>query len=174
MGRGLVKENNQLIIITRSTYLVLAALGLIAGYGLIAVATANFLSIIINRLVAIHFFYRNGLRKILRNTQATKEKLLPILWVNAKKNGLSSLGGYFVQKGNLLFISMFLPLETVASYGLTVNLINILSGVSPLYLGTHIPEIYKDRIDNNLPDIRRIFGEGIFVFYLLYLSLIHI
>ena len=169
VGRGLVKENNQLIIITRSTYLVLAALGLIAGYGLIAVATANFLSIIINRLVAIHFFYRNGLRKILRNTQATKEKLLPILWVNAKKNGLSSLGGYFVQKGNLLFISMFLPLETVASYGLTVNLINILSGVSPLYLGTHIPEIYKDRIDNNLPDIRRIFGEGIFVFYLLYI-----
>ena len=49
------------------------------------------------------------------------------------------------------------------------NLINILSGVSPLYLGTHIPEIYKDRIDNNLPDIRRIFGEGIFVFYLLYI-----
>ena len=48
VGRGLVKENNQLIIITRSTYLVLAALGLIAGYGLIAVATANFLSIIIN------------------------------------------------------------------------------------------------------------------------------
>ena len=47
VGRGLVKENNQLIIITRSTYLVLAALGLIAGYGLIAVATANFLSIII-------------------------------------------------------------------------------------------------------------------------------
>ena len=137
VGRGLVKENNQLIIITRSTYLVLAALGLIAGYGLIAVATANFLSIIINRLVAIHFFYRNGLRKILRNTQATKEKLL--------------------------------PMETVASYGLTVNLINILSGVSPLYLGTHIPEIYKDRIDNNLPDIRRIFGEGIFVFYLLYI-----
>ena len=41
--------------------------------------------------------------------------------------------------------------------------------VSPLYLGTHIPEIYKDRIDNNLPDIRRIFGEGIFVFYLLYI-----
>ena len=144
-------------------------MGLIAGYGLIAVATANFLSIIINRLVAIHFFYRNGLRKILRNTQATKEKLLPILWVNAKKNGLSSLGGYFVQKGNLLFISMFLSLETVASYGLTVNLINILSGVSPLYLGTHITEIYKDRIDNNLPDIRRIFGEGIFVFYLLYI-----
>ena len=69
VGRGLVKENNQLIIITRSTYLVLAALGLIAGYGLIAVATANFLSIIINRLVAIHFFYRNGLRKILPKQQ---------------------------------------------------------------------------------------------------------
>ena len=49
VGRGLVKENNQLIIITRSTYLVLAALGLIAGYGLIAVATANFLSIIMGK-----------------------------------------------------------------------------------------------------------------------------
>lgn len=168
VGRGLVKENNQLIILTRSTYLVLAALGLIAGYGLIAVASANLLSIIVNRLVAIHFFYQNGLRKILRETQASQERLLPVLWVNAKKNGLSNLGGYFVQKGNLLFISMFLSLETVASYGLTVNLINILAGVSPLYLNTHIPQIYKDRIDNNLADIRKIFGESIFIFYFLY------
>lgn len=86
-----------------------------------------------------------------------------------QKNGLSSLGGYFVQKGNLLFISMFLPLETVASYGLTVNLINILSGVSPLYLGTHIPEIYKDRIDNNLL-ISAEYSEKVFLYSTFYIS----
>lgn len=167
-GRGFIKENNQLIIITRSIYLTLAALGLILGYGLIAVAGANLISCIVNRVLAIGFFYKKGLKKVLSNTQASDEKLLSIIWFNAKKNGLSSVGGYFVQKGNLLFISMFLPLETVASYGLTVNLINILSGVSPLYLNTHIPEIYKDRIENNTLEIRRIFGESLFVFYLLY------
>lgn len=169
IGRGFIKENNQLIIISRSTYLTLAALGLIAGYGLIAVAVANLLSIVINRIIAVRFFYKNGLKETLKTTVPSEEKLLPILWVNAKKNGLSNLGGYFVQKGNLLFISMFLSLETVASYGLSVNLVNILAGVSPLYLSTHIPEIYKDRIDNNLGEIRRIFGESLFVFYLLYL-----
>lgn len=170
VGRGFVKENNQLIIITRSIYLLSATLGLLAGYGLLAVAGGNLLSIVLNRVLAIRFFYKNGLRQMLKEHEPTTEKLLPILWVNAKKNGLSSIGGYFVQKGNLLFISMFLSLETVASYGLTINLVNILAGVSPLYLSTHIPEIYKDRIDHNLSEIRRIFGESLFVFYLLYVA----
>ncbi|MEG0795108.1 MAG: O-unit flippase-like protein [Odoribacter sp.] len=169
-GKGLVKKNNQLIIITRAISLILAATGLLLGYGLIAVACANLCSIIINRILAVRFFYTKELKKILQTTLATSQKLLPIIWFNAKKVGISNLGGYFVQKGNLLFISMFLPLETVGSYGLTLNIITILSGISPLYLSTHLPEIYKDRIDHNMMEIRRIFGESILVYYLLYIS----
>lgn len=169
-GRGFIKENNQLIIITRFSYIALAAIGLILGYGLIAVASANLFSNIINRILAVHWFYKRGLKETLKNTVTSKEKLFPIVWYNARKYGISNLGSFFVQKGNLLFISMFLSLETVASYGLTMNLVNILSGVSPLYLRSHLPELYKDRVENNIPEIRRIFGESLFVYYLFYLA----
>lgn len=169
-GRGFIKENNQLIIITRFSYIFLATVGLLLGYGLIAVASANLFSNLINRILAVCFFYKQGLRAILRNTVQSTDKLFPIVWFNAKKFGISNIGGFLAQRSNLLFISMFLSLESVASYGLTLNLINILAGISPLYLRSHLPEIFKDRIENNVPEIRRIFGESILVNYVVYLT----
>lgn len=168
IGRGFVKEFNQLTIITKIVYIVIAAIGLVAGYGLIAVATANLLSIVINRILATIFFYKKGLRNKIRHAGQLKINLLPIIWVNARKIGLGSIGGFFVQKGNLFFISMFLPLNVVAAFGLTTQIVNILSGVSPLYLNTHMPELYRHRISNNLTEIKRIFGESVFVYFILY------
>lgn len=167
--KRICKKTNALIIITRSSYLVFAMIGLALGYGIIAIACANLLSNIINRILAVRFFYTTEIKRNFHSSKATNENLLPTIWFNAKKYGLCNLGGYFVQKGNLLFISIFLPLEEIGSYGLTANLINILAGISPLYLSTHLPEIYKNRIDNNISGIRRIFGESLLVYYFIYI-----
>lgn len=169
IGRGMVQENNILLIVTKSIYVLFAAIGVVMGYGLIAIAIANMLSIVVNRILAVRFFYGKGLKQILKQTKPSDEKLFPIIWYNARKVGLTNLGGFFIQKGNLFFASIFLPLDTFASYGLTMNIVNILASVSPLYLSTHLPALYKDRINNNINSIRNIFGESLLVYYLLYI-----
>ena len=170
VGKGQVKEYNQMTIVTKLVYLLLAVAGLLGGYGIISIAMANLISIIVNRLLARYFFYRDGIGIQLRTVDCGKERLFPVIWYNAKKNGIGSVGAYFVQKGNVLFVSMFLPLETVASFGLTSQVVTILSGVTPLYLSTHLPEIYKFRINHQLKEIRRVFGESVFVYVLLYVA----
>lgn len=103
VGRGLVKENNQLIIITRSTYLVLAALGLIAGYGLIAVATANFLSIIINRLVADSFFLPKRSPQNPPEYPSNKRKIITYFMGKCQKKWIKQFGWIFCPKRQFAF-----------------------------------------------------------------------
>lgn len=168
IGKGQVKEYNQMTIITKSVYLILAVVCLLLGYGIMAIAVANLVSVVVNRVLARYFFYKDGIALQLKEVEVTKERLFPIIWHNAKKIGIGSVGAYFVQKGNVLFLSMFLPLESVAPFGLTTQVITILSGLSPLYLSTHLPEIYKFQINHQLNEIRRVFGESVFVFVVLY------
>lgn len=168
IGRGFVKEFNQITIISKLIYLTFATIGLLCGYSIIAIAVANLISSIVNRILANSYFYKNNLKTIIQKTTNTNINLFPIIWFNAKKIGIGSIGGFFVQKGNLLFISLFLPLNIVASYGLTQQIVNVIAGVTPLYLSTHLPELYNHRINNNLSEIRRIFGESVFVYFTLY------
>lgn len=170
IGRGQMKEYNQMTIVTKMVYLLLAMIGLVCGYGIFAIAMANFLSIIVNRIFAVQFFNNEGVKEQLQQARKSDDKLFPIIWFNARKVGIGGIGSFFVQRGNTLFVSMFLPLDIVANFGLTTQIINILAGIAPLYQTTHLPEIYKYRINQNLKEIRRIFGESVFVFALIYVS----
>ena len=168
IGRGLMREYNQMTIVTRVVYLAVAAAGLLAGYGIVSLVVGNLVSLVVNRVMARRFFYGGGIREALGKARYEGERLLPIVWHNAKRTGLGSVGAYFVQKGNVLFVSMFLSLEEVASFGLTTQIVTILAGVTPLYLQTNLPEIYKFRIGGRLGEIRRVFGESVFVYVTLY------
>lgn len=170
-GRGMIKEYNQMTIITKIVYLLFAAIGLLSGYGIIAVAVANLISVIVNRVLAVYFFRRGEILGQLKQTNKSGERLFPIIWFNAKKVGIGSVGSYFVQRGNVLFVSIFLPLDVVANFGLTSQVMNILAALTPLYLTAHLPEIYRDRINQNFYEIRRIFAESVFVFIISYAAI---
>lgn len=170
IGRGLIKENNQLIIITRGTYIALAAVGLLNGYGILAVAVANLLSIMVGRTVAVRFFYKEGLRNTLKTFVKSNENLFPVIWFNAKKIALANIGGYYIQKGNAFLVSAFLPLTVMASYTFTVQILTVLATVSPLYLNAHLPEIFKNRIRHNREALKRIFGESLLIYYVIFIS----
>ncbi len=170
IGRGLVKEYNRILLISKSIYLSLAAIGLIAGFGLIAVAVANLASVVINRVLSVSAFYKGGLYKVIKTTVREEIKLFPVIWYNAKRVGLGGLGGLLTQRVNLLLVSVFLPLGVIGSYGISAQVVSILATVCSLYLNVHLPELYKHRIANNIKEIKRIFGESVFVYVILYIT----
>lgn len=165
LGRGMIKEYNQTIITTKSTYMLFAIVGLLLGYGLIAVALANLLSVIVNRVFAHYFFNRDGMRDRLRNSIATVERLMPILWVNARKSGIIGIFGFATQQGNTLLVSIYLPLAMTGSFGLSMQLTSIIATIAPLFLSTHLPQINQYRVSNNIEKIRKIIGQSMVVFW---------
>lgn len=170
VGRGLVRKNNLLIIVSKSTYILFACIGLLCGYGLIAIASGYLLSVVVDRMLASRFFYSEELKQVLCSCETNRERLFPILWYNAKKVGLANVGAFFVRQGNLFFASIFLPLDIIASYGLTVSVAGLIATVSPIYLNTHLPVLLKEQLNHNVIGIKRIFGESLICFYGIYLA----
>lgn len=168
LGRGLIKENNILIIITKSVYIIVTVIGLLSGYGIISVSIATGVSVIVNRIFAHRFFFKNGLKKILKESSYYSQKILPIIRYNASKVGLAELAIFFTTRGNIFFASLFLPLSVVGQYGLTMQLILFVSRISQLYFQTHMPLFSQFQIENKKNDIRKIFSESVFIMSLTY------
>ncbi|WP_280673725.1 MULTISPECIES: O-unit flippase-like protein [unclassified Dysgonomonas] len=169
MGRGLIKENNILIIITKSVYMLATAVGLNMGYGIMSLAIATGLSVIVNRIVANLFFYKGGLRLILKQTQALQQNMLPIIWYNASKVGIAELAIFFTTKGNTFFAPLFLPLSLVGQYSVTMHAVAFLSTLSQLYFLSHVPVISQCRIERNKAKITSIFGESVVIMSVTYI-----
>lgn len=170
LGQGLIKENNILTIITKSVYIITAVVGLVCGYGIISVSFAICLSVIVNRIFAYRFFFKNGIKKLLNESQYYSQNILPIIRYNASKVGLAEFAIFFTTQGNIFFVSLFLPLSIVAQYGLTMQLILFVSRISQLYFQTYMPLFIQLQIEKRKDDIRRIFSESVLVMSLTYLS----
>jgi O-antigen/teichoic acid export membrane protein len=168
-GRGKIAESNQTIVISKLTYIVVSAIGLMSGYGLVAVSIGNLLGSLVNRATSFYHFYDKSIREKLKNTNAKEINLLPILWSNAYKIGLVSMGAFLITKGNTLIASKYLDLEVVAQYGLTLQVTMILSTVSSIFFRTHLPKFNNYRMIDNLEGVKRDYSKSIFAMNFIYI-----
>jgi O-antigen/teichoic acid export membrane protein len=169
-GKGLIKRSKQIIIIGQSVYLIIAAFLIIEGFGLVAIVTAQLISVVIIRWLSYRSFFTKELKNLLKGATANNQKeILKAIAPNAIKVGLTSLGGFIVQKSAILIGSLYLSLSDIASYGITTQLISIIAGVSGIYIATYQPKIVQLRIENNLTRIKQLFLRGQLIFFITYL-----
>lgn len=167
-GRGKIAESNQTIVMSKLTYILIAALGLLNGYGLIAVSIGNLLGSLINRATSFYYFYDKGIKKNLKNADAKDINLLPVLWINAYKLGLVSIGTFLITKGNTLIASKYLNLEIVAQYGLTLQVTMILSTVASIFFRTHLPKFNYYRMIGNIEAVKKDYAKSALIINLIY------
>lgn len=168
-GRGKIAESNQTIVMSKLTYIVISAIGLLSGYGLIAVSIGNLVGSLVNRITSFYFFYDRETKINLQNSNRKNVNLLPILWNNSYKLGLVSVGAFLITKGNTLIASKFLDLEIVAQYGLTLQLTTILSTISSIFFRTYIPQFNSYRMTGNAEGIKKDFSKSLFVMNSIYI-----
>lgn len=168
-GRGYIKEYNQLIIINRLVYMVLVFGLLYAGYGILGIAIANCISTIINFILGDILAYKDGLREILKQTEMQAKDLMGIIWQNTYKLGLANMALFFSTRGSLFYASLFLPLATVAKYGLSMQVVNVFCSVSLLYYYSYSAYISQSWVTKEIDVIRRIYSKSLVLFLFLYI-----
>jgi O-antigen/teichoic acid export membrane protein len=169
-GKGLVKESKQIIIIGQVFYLFIAAILIMTGFGIIAIVSALASSVIIVRWLSYRTFFTHEIKQKLHNSVSrSKNEILKAIFPNALKIGLTSLGGFTVQKSAIIFGSLFLTLNEIASYGITMQLIAIISGLAGIYTTTFQPKIAQLRIENNTFKIKELYLKGQIVLLLTYI-----
>ena len=144
-GINAVRESEKLLFGSILINYSVVAVGILIGLGLWALVLGTVLSgfflrtsgrLTLLRILGAHF----------QRTQRPTMALVKTLWPMAWRTGIVTFGTYLVLSANILICSGFLSLETTARYGLTLNLINILTYVSTVITQIKVPLVNQLRL----------------------------
>ncbi|MDR2410087.1 MAG: hypothetical protein LBE13_18530 [Bacteroidales bacterium] len=160
-GQGMVKRSKQIQIVGQSVYLIVAIVLILLRFNLIAIVSAQALSIIIKRILAYRTIYTAGFKQHIHGVKAqARKEILKMVYPNAVKMGLTGLGSFFVTRASIIIGSLYLSLETIASYGITIQIIAIISSIASVYFATYLPKIVQYWVQNDSAVIKQIYMRG--------------
>ncbi|MBI1842292.1 MAG: hypothetical protein HYR88_15760, partial [Verrucomicrobia bacterium] len=116
--------------------LLLAASLLVAGAGLLAMPLAGLVSSCVHRGLS----RRRCLRHLgKRPDDVPAASLIPILWPNSWRTGLQFFSVYLATKANTLLCLRFLGLEANGRFGLTAQVVGLISSMSLVWTAVKWP-----------------------------------
>ncbi len=154
-GKGYVRRSQQIMILSQAVY-VLLAIGLIfAGLGLCAIVASRLVAIVIRRTLSRRVFFTREMSEALRGVEAHDSgEIMRAICPNAVKIGLTQLGSLAVNKSAMLIGAAFLTLEEVASYGITLQLLEILCNCSTVPYRAFSPKLAQCRAEKDMAGLR--------------------
>jgi O-antigen/teichoic acid export membrane protein len=171
-GSGLIKKSKQIFVIGQFFYLAGAIVLVALGQGLIAIVSAQALSVIIVRILSYKAFFTLDIKlKLLVTKSFSRKEVLSAILPNSVKLGITSLGSFFVLRSSIILGSLYLPLNDVASYGITMQLISVIGGLAGIYIGTYLPKITQHIIFGEINLIKKIYIKGLLILVLSYLMM---
>lgn len=170
LGKGYVKRSQQITILGQAIYILVAIALIYCGLGLTAIVAAQFLSTLIRRVLMYRVFFTPDMREALATTSEQDPKqILSAITPNAVKVGLTQLGGFCVNKSAVLIGSAFLSLEQIASYGITIQVMDVLARCATVYYQSITPKLAQYRTEGNWLLLRRSYLLNEFTLFFTYL-----
>ena len=171
-GRGQIMESKKAMIAQRLTYICLTFGLLLSGMGLLGVVIANLLAPFIGRILSYRMFYDNDMKNHLANSQpssAEQKKLFLIIWYNAKKLGIVFIGSYAINKIGMFFAGLYLNLAEIASYGLMIQLVTIISQLALTFNISEQPLFNAYRTEGRKKELLEKFALTMNVYYVIFI-----
>ena len=155
LGKGYIKRSQQISIIAQIMYLT-TAIGLIyAGCGLTAIVSAQLIATIIRRVCTYRIFFTTDIKQRLSQVESIdSKKILQTIYPNATRVGLTYLGGFVVNKSAIFIGSVFLTLEEIACYGITLQVMDIVARCGSTIYQTYVPKLAQCRVEKNLHTLK--------------------
>ena len=170
LGKGLVKRVKQIIIAGQITYLLTAIVLILSGFGLISIVSAQAISVIIKRILSYRSFYTTEIKDNLqKNGQKSQKDILKAIYPNAIKVGLTSIGSFLVNRSAIIIGSLYLSLQVIASYGITMQVLAIISGLASVYFSAYLPKILQCRVQNDNHGIKFLYITACLLLFTTYL-----
>lgn len=158
IGKGNITLNNIIILTSRIIYLVVLSVSIYFECGLLSLVLANFSQILIQYLISKKYYLTNAEILELDTVDfVANNELLHIIWTNAKKLGLTSVGVFLFSQLGIFIANIYFPLSDVAQIGLTLQLFGIIVVVARVGLSTYVPKFSSLWVRNDLASIKRIF-----------------
>ncbi len=170
IGKGLIKVSKQIRVVGQIVYLVIALLLILLGHGLVAIVSAQAISIVIKRILSYKVFFTIEMKSMLNGVKSVnKKKIIGAIYPNAVKLGISSIGGLLITQSAVIIGSTFLSLNDIASYGITNQVVLTISSLAAVYFQSFIPKISEYRIQSNYDMLKKKYISGLLMMILVFL-----
>lgn len=170
LGKGYVRRSQQIIIIGKVIYLLVAVVLLYCGCGLSAIVGAQLISVVISRVLSYRVFFTPAIKNHLAETDVyPKKEIFRVITPNAIKVGLTGLGGFMVNKSAMLIGSAFLSLEQLAGYGITIQVMDVLARCACVTYQSYTPKLAQCRAKNDMLSLRKYYIYSIVSLLMVYL-----
>lgn len=157
-GRGLIKRVHQIILIGNVVYIILAIVLILLGGGLVAIVSSQAISVLLVRYLSKRAFYTKEIIDGLSIVDNVDYKgVLSVITPNAVKVGLTSLGGFIINKSSMFIGSLYVSLEMMASYGITLQLLVVIGMLAGIVSRVYMPKVFQWRVEGRLVLVRRTF-----------------
>ena len=157
-GRGLIKRVHQIILIGNVVYIILAIVLILLGGGLVAIVSSQAISVLLVRYLSKRAFYTKEIIDGLSIVDDVDYKgVLSAITPNAVKVGLTSLGGFIINKSSMFIGSLYVSLEMMASYGITLQLLVVIGMLAGIVSRVYMPKVFQWRVEGRLDLVRRTF-----------------
>jgi hypothetical protein len=172
IGKGMIMESKKAMVYSRIVYIIINVSLLLLGVGLLSIAIANLLAPFVERFISHYYFFTKEFKSKIDQFVITKKEkldLFNIVWHNARKLGLVFIGSYAITRFAMFLGGLYLSLSDIASYGLMVQLVGIISGISSTLFMINNPRFADLNIKGNINDLKKEFAFAMGIFYLLFL-----
>lgn len=171
-GKGMIMQSRKAVVYSRLVYVLLAFFFLYLDFGLIGVVIANFIAPFFNRIISYRFFFTEELISKISCFDISKQErleLFKIVWHNSKKIGLVFIGSYAINKFSLFLAGLYLSLSEIASYGLMIQLVGLISTFSGTLFMINQSRFSAMRLNEDKGMLLKEFAYSMNIYYILFL-----
>lgn len=172
-GRGKVKTATQITFLSHFVRIIVTITFLLLGFQIISMVIGLFASDIVNRTLSYYAFYDKETKSKLANatpSESTKETI-KIIAPNSIKLGLTSIGSFLRSKAIVLIAPGFLSLPVIGAYGISRQLVDMISGLAGAWYGTFYPKFSQNVVHEKKTDIKRMYIKSISISLLTFIIL---
>jgi len=158
VGRGMIKRSRQIIVFSNTLHIVVSSVLLLSGMGILSMVAGQTVATIVNRSLARRALYDKQTKISLAEEKGEGwKRILKTLFHTASRNGLASLSWIFTNRMLAIIGALYIPLETMASYGISKQITDITITLSAAWFFTYYPKLTGEQIRNSVLQVKRIY-----------------
>lgn len=171
IGKGMIMESKKAMVYSKIVYIIINIALLWLGVGLFSIAIANLLAPFVERFISHHYFFTKEFKIEIDQFVITKKEkldLFNIVWHNARKLGLVFIGSYAITRFAMFLGGLYLSLEDIASYGLMLQLVGLISSISSTLFVIYNPQFTELSIKGKMDELKKKFAFSMGIYYIFF------
>lgn len=142
-GLGHLAKQKRVELVFGLIRIVLSIVAIVLGYGVLGVVVAMLFSVVVAHILYKKMFYAYLPKKSIKEYQLFSKDILQKLIPSAWKQSVLAWGSYLIYQGTVILAVQLNDVKLIASYLLTLQVVNLLIRVSNAPAYSYYPNISK-------------------------------